>query len=106
MLLDFYFFVDINTYIYMHTYMSLPLVHISEVGILLVREVLKSMHKRLIMRFPHTLCSQTISLLVLSHQIPAEQYYVNDEEGVASQVRGKCNEVPWGVPGEKDLRPW
>lgn len=54
------------------------LVDVSKVGVLLVRYVLKSMHKCFIVCLLNTLGSQPVTLLVLRGQVPTQKNDVND----------------------------
>lgn len=73
-------------------------VYISEVWVLFIRLVLKRMDKCIILRPPDALCGQLISLLVLGSQVPAEQYNVDDEQGIAANMGSKRNEVAGSIP--------
>lgn len=79
------------------------LVHISEVYILLICNILKSVHKRLIMCLLEAFGGKAITLLVLRNEVPAEEEDVDDEQRVAAEMGGKGDEVAGGVPGEEDL---
>lgn len=82
----------------------LDLVDVSKVGVLLVRYVLESMHKCLIVGLLDTLGGQPVTLLVLCGQVPTQEKNVYNEQTVATKMSSKGNEVARAVPGQKDLR--
>ena len=49
------------------------LIHVSEVGVLLVRYVLESMHECFIVCLVNTLGGQPVTLLVLRGQVPTQE---------------------------------
>jgi hypothetical protein len=86
------------------------LIHISEVNVLAIRQVIKCMHHLLI---NHTirprrrdLSLQRILLLILSHQVPSEEYDINDQENVTPHMRSKGNEVTGFIVAEENLRAY
>ena len=80
------------------------LVHVSKVWVLLVRYVLESMHKRLIVGLLNTLGGQPVTLLVLRGQVPAQEQNVYNEQTVAPKMGSKGNEVARAVLLQEDLR--
>ena len=79
------------------------LVHIAEVLVFLVRQILKRVHHVLVPGLADARLSQRIPLLVLVHQVEPQADDDNDQQAVAAQMRRKRDEVTGLVPGEEDL---
>lgn len=80
------------------SHVSGSLEDISEVRVLLIGLVLKSVHKGLVVRITVALRGEPVPLLVLSHQVPAEEENIDDKQRVAAQMGCKCDVVTRCVP--------
>lgn len=70
------------------------LMHISEIGILLVRQIFKSVHQVFIVSFVHSCCSCLVSLPVAGFQRESQNGQYEYEQSVATEVRCKSDEIP------------
>lgn len=78
-------------------------VDISEIRVLPISEIIKSMGHVLIVGLADSCCSQVILLLVLPQQPPAEEGDHEHKQGIAAEMHGEGDEVGWGIPFEENL---
>jgi hypothetical protein len=88
-----------------HRYRHAFLVHISEIGVFLIRQILKGMDVALVVGLGHTGGSGVITLLVEARQVEAQEDDDEQQEYVAAHVGGKSGEVARCVVVSEDLRP-
>jgi hypothetical protein len=86
-----------------HRYRHAFLVHISEIGVLLVGQILKRMDVALVVGLGHTGRSGIVTLLVEACQIEAQEDDDEQQEHVAAHVGGKSGEVARCVVVAEDL---
>lgn len=80
------------------------LVHVPEIRILLIRQILKSMCIALIFRVWDPRRGDLIPLCVSSRQCQAENDECQDQKTVAANMDGESDKVARRVPREEDLR--
>jgi hypothetical protein len=80
------------------------LVYITEVGVLLISQILEGVPVLLIPRLVNSCIRQRVSLLVLVNKVEAQAHNDDDKQAVAAKVRRESDEVAWAVPAEKNLR--
>lgn len=73
------------------------LVHVPKVWVLLVRQIIKSVRKILIIRFGHLLL-QLAFVLVAEHEVETQECDYNDQEYVTAHVGREGDEVAGCVP--------
>jgi hypothetical protein len=81
-------------------------IRIPKVQILPIRQIIKSMHELHIICLLNARSSQPIFLLVLAHQMEAQEDDDEDEQSVAAEMCAEGDEVAGGIPFEEDLGTW
>jgi hypothetical protein len=82
---------------------DLPLEHISEVRILLIRQILKRMNIALVVSLTHTRGSSSIALRIQTLEVEAEEDDDKKQKDVASHMGTEGDEVTWCVGAAEDL---
>lgn len=82
------------------------LINISKIHILLIRQILKSMHIALILGLANARSSGSVTLLVETSQVESEENDDEEEEHVAAHVGAEGDEVARGVGVAEDLGAW
>lgn len=73
--------------------------NITEVGVLLVSQILKGVNHAIVSSFTDTGGGHLVASLVLAAEVPAEEDEDEDEGGVAAEVGGESSVVLGGFPG-------
>lgn len=79
------------------------LVDVSEAQVLLIGKIVPSPDHSIIPGLGDSLCGQFITSHVLATKVPSERDNNDNQEGVASKMGGKGDEVLRAVPGEENL---
>jgi hypothetical protein len=82
---------------------TIHLVVVSEIQVLSIRQVIKSMYKFHVVGLVNPSCSQLILLSVLFHEPPTQEGNCQNKQCVASEMNGKGDEVARCIIGKEDL---